>query len=112
MPINGWHQAAVGKKEQNGDVEALNGALKRRLKQHLLLRGSSDFKTISEYKAWLCGVLKKANRLREKKLAEELAVMRPLDVKRFPEYSEEEVGVNTWGTIRVNAHDKGFLSPP
>jgi len=92
---------AVGKKEQNGDVEALNGALKRRLKQHLLLRGSSDFKTVEEYKAWLCGVLKKANRLKEKKLLEELAVMRPLDVKRLPEYSEEEVGVNTWGTIRV-----------
>ena len=92
---------AVGKKEQNGDVEALNGALKRRLKQHLLLRGTSDFKTVAEYKAWLCGVLKKANRLREKKLGEELAVMRPLDVKRFPEYSEEDVGVSTWGTIRV-----------
>ena len=36
----------VGKKEQNGDVEALNGALKRRLKQHLLLRGSRDFDTV------------------------------------------------------------------
>ena len=92
---------AVGKKEQNGDVEALNGALKRRLKQQLLLRGSSDFKTVAEYKAWLCGVLKKANRLREGKLAEELAVMRPLDVKRFPEYSENEVTVSTWGTIRI-----------
>ena len=92
---------AVGKKEQNGDVEALNGALKRRLKQRLLLRGSSDFKTVEEYKAWLRGMLKKANRLREEKLAEELAVMRPLDVKRFPEYSEEDVGVSTWGTIRI-----------
>jgi len=92
---------AVGKKEQNGDVEALNGALKRRLKQHLLLRGSSDFKTVAEYEIWLHGVLKKANRLREEKLAEELAVMRPLDVKRFPEYSEVEVSVSTWGTIRI-----------
>jgi len=107
---------AVGKKEQNGDVEALNGALKRRLMQHLLLRGSSDFKTVEEYEAWLRGVLKKANRLREEKLAEELAVMRPLDVKRFPEYSEEEVGVSTWGTIRVkqNAYSvpsrlKGYM---
>ena len=94
---------AVGKKEQNGDVEALNGALKRRLKQHLLLRGSSDFKTVDEYKAWLRGVLKKANRLREEKLSKELAVMKSLDVKRLPEYSEKAVGVNIWGTIRVTA---------
>ena len=42
-----------GAKEQNGDVEALNGALKRRLKQHLLLRGSSDFETVQEYEHWL-----------------------------------------------------------
>ena len=34
---------AVGKKEQNGDVEAANGAFKRRVKQHLLLRGSREF---------------------------------------------------------------------
>jgi len=40
---------AVGKKEQNGDVEALNGALKRRIKQHLLLRGSRDFETLEQY---------------------------------------------------------------
>ena len=33
----------VGAKEQNGDVEARNGALKRRLEQALLLRGSRDF---------------------------------------------------------------------
>ena len=46
-------------------------------------------------------MLKKANRLREEKLSEELVVMRPLDVKRFPEYSEVDVGVSTWGTIRI-----------
>jgi hypothetical protein len=36
----------IGKSEQNGDVEALNGALKRRLNQHLLLRGNRDFPTV------------------------------------------------------------------
>ena len=33
----------VGAKEQNGDVEASNGAIKRRLEQALLVRGSRDF---------------------------------------------------------------------
>jgi hypothetical protein len=92
---------AVGKKEQNGDVEALNGALKRRMKQHLLMRGNVDFESIAEYESWVHEVIQKANLLRETKLSEELAVMRSLNVKRLPEYSEEDVGVSTWGTIRV-----------
>ena len=36
----------IGEKEQNGDVEASHGVLKRRLAQHLLLRGSQDFESI------------------------------------------------------------------
>jgi len=91
----------VGKKEQNGDVEALNGVLKRRLKQHLLMRGSVDFESVTAYESWVHGVIEKANGLKETKLLEELAVMKPLQVKRLPEYSEEDIGVSTWGTIRV-----------
>ena len=37
---------AVGAKEQNGDVEASNGVLKRALEQGLLLRGHRDFASI------------------------------------------------------------------
>lgn len=92
---------AVGKKEQNGDVESLNGALKRRLKQHLLMRGSVDFESVNAYESWVHGVIVKANLLKETKLLEELAAMKPLQVKRLPEYSEEDIGVSTWGTIRV-----------
>lgn len=92
---------AVGQKQQNGDVEALNGALKRRLEQHLLLRGSRDFNSVAEYETWLHGVLVEANRLREKKLREELAVMRKLSVKRLPEFRVEKPVVTTWSTIRV-----------
>ena len=63
----------VGKKEQNGSVEASNGALKRRLKQELLLRGSRDFESQAAYAAWLEGVLRTRNRARSTRLAEELA---------------------------------------
>jgi len=91
----------VGKKEQNGDVEALNGSLKRRLNQHLLMRGSRDFESVEAYQAWLQGVLLKANALRCKRVTEELATMRPLSVKCLPEYTEEDVKVSCWSTIRV-----------
>jgi len=41
-----------GSDEQNGDVESLHRALKRRLVQHLLLRGSRDFQSVEEYRRW------------------------------------------------------------
>lgn len=91
----------VGKKEQNGDVEALHGALKRRLRQHLLLRGSADFESIEAYESWRDQVLEKANALRATKVREELAVMRPLEVGRLLEYRELRVPVTSWSTIRV-----------
>jgi len=92
---------AVGESHQNGDVEALNGSLKRRLNQHLLMRGSRDFASVEAYEAWLHGVLLKANALRSKRVQEELAAMRPLSVKCLPEYTVEEVRVSSWSTIRV-----------
>ena len=91
----------VGEKEQNGDIEASHGVLKRRLEQHLLLRGSRDFENEEVYERWLWEKIDAANRLRQAKLAEELAVMRPLMVSRLPEYRQESVVVTSWSTIRV-----------
>jgi hypothetical protein len=91
----------VGEKEQNGDIEASHGVLKRRLAQHLLLRGGRDFESEEGYERWLWEKIEAANRLREPKLADELAVMRPLMVSRLPEYRQESVLVTSWSTIRV-----------
>ncbi len=92
---------AVGKKEQNGDVESSNGALKRRLEQHLLMRGSRDFESVEAYERWIWGVLEKSNALRRERVKEELAAMRPLRVERLPEYVEIGTRVTTWSTIRI-----------
>jgi len=92
---------AVGKSHQNGDVESLNGALKRRLKQHLLLRGSRGFESLGEYERWVQGVMERANSLRQRRVQEDLEAMRPLQVKRLPEHSEEKVRVTSWSTINV-----------
>lgn len=91
----------VGEKEQNGDVEALNGALKHRLDQHLLLRGSRDFDSVEAYRAFLHAVLRGANSIREVRVVEERSLLRPLPKNWFPEYVEEDVGVTPWSTIRV-----------
>jgi hypothetical protein len=92
---------AIGAKEQNGDVEASNGALKRRLEQSLLVRGSRDFASVDEWQTFVHGVLRKANDRRGARVAEELAAMRPLAVNRLPEFKEERARVNAGSTIRV-----------
>lgn len=38
---------------QNGDVESSNNGLKRRLLQHLILRGSRDFESVNAYERWM-----------------------------------------------------------
>jgi transposase InsO family protein len=92
---------AVGEKNQNGDVEALHGALKRRLAQHLMLRASNDFESVQEYEAWLGLVIEKANRLRRRRLNEELTAMRPVTADRAPEFTEIDIRVTARSTIHV-----------
>jgi hypothetical protein len=93
----------VGKKHQNGDVESLNRWLKNRIEQHLLLRGSRDFASRGEYEAWVRELQRRSNGLRRERLVEELGAMRELVVERLAEYSEHQVRVTAWSTIRVKA---------
>lgn len=92
---------AVGAKEQNGDVEASNGALKRRLEQALLLRDDRDFESVEAWQAFVDEVVRKANTGRSTRVREELAAMRELDVKKLPEFAEEPVRVSEWSTVRI-----------
>jgi len=87
--------------DQNGDVESLNGHLKRRLAQHLLLRGYRDFAKAEAYDAFVLEVLHKANARRRVALAEELRAMRPLPPSRLSEYDELCCLVSQHSTIRV-----------
>jgi hypothetical protein len=91
----------IGAKEQNGDVEASNGAIKRRLNQALLVRGSRDFESVEAWETFVQEVLRKANGARGHRVAEDLAAMRPLVVSRLPEFTEEHLHVSEWSTIRV-----------
>jgi hypothetical protein len=89
---------------EHGDVESLNRHLKRRLEQHLILRGSRDFVSLEAYDQFVQGVLKAANAKRQKRLTEELEVMRPLPAGQLAEYREYEPVVSSQGLIRVNKH--------
>jgi len=93
----------IGAKEQNGDVEAGNRALKARLDQALLVRGSRDFETREAWQTFVNGVLRKANAGRGARLQEEMAAMRPLAATRLPEFVEESARVNAGSTIRLRS---------
>ncbi len=86
---------------ENGDVESHHRHLKRRLEQHLLLRGYRDFTSEAAYDQFLAAVLNQANALRAAKVAEELAVMGELPPTRLCEYDEVECQVSSHSTIRV-----------
>jgi hypothetical protein len=92
---------AIGESKQNGDVEASNGAIKRRLNQALLLRGSRDFESVDAWQAFVDEVARKANKNRGRRVAEDLAAMRELVVTKLPEYVVEEACVSDWSTIRI-----------
>lgn len=100
---------AVGKKEQNGSVEAHNGALKRLLTQNLLLRGSRDFESEKAFRDWLRDILLASNRPRGPQVAEEHEVMKPLIVERLRTYKTSRVRVTRNSTVRVNS---GIYSVP
>lgn len=87
--------------DENGDIEAANGAFGRALKQHLLLRGSRDFESFEEYEGWLQEIMRKRNRLRSKRLTEEFEVMKPLEASMLPAMREYRPRVSRNGTIQV-----------
>jgi hypothetical protein len=92
---------AVKCPNQNGDVESAQGHLKRRLKQHLLLRRSRDFPSGVDYAAFVAKVCTGINALRVTKVAEEMACLRPLPATRFPQAEEIATRVSCYSTTRV-----------
>jgi transposase InsO family protein len=86
---------------QNGDVESAQGHLKRRLKNHLILRGSHDFRDEAQYAAFVAKVCRGANALRIAKIAEELPLLQPLPARRYPETEEVTALVTGASVIHV-----------
>jgi hypothetical protein len=94
----------VASPNENGDVEASNGGLKRSLKQHLLLRGSRDFATVDAYEQFVADVIQRRNQGRQRQLAEEIAVMRRITQPPLAAYREWRVTVSPGSLIRIQTH--------
>lgn len=94
----------VGAPDENGDVEAANGAIKRALRQQLLLRGSRNFESVAVYEAFVYGVMTQRNQGRQAQLAEEQAAMKRLPPAALALYRERRVRVSAGSLLRIQTN--------
>ena len=90
---------------ENGDVESANNHLKQRLDQALLLRGSRAFASREDYMVFVATVIAQANAHRQKRFAEERAVLKRLPNDRLDTADLlSGVRVNSSSTIQVRTN--------
>jgi hypothetical protein len=74
-----------------------------------LRRGSRDFASLPEYEEFLRQLLRRRNQTRREKVAEEVALLRPLPERRLEAYTVERQRVTRASTIQVR---NNFYSVP
>ena len=86
-----------GLAHENGAIEGPHAHLKRSLQQALLLRGSSDFADLADYRRFVDEVVGHANARRRRALEIERARLKPLPSRRTDDHEEELVFVTRNG---------------
>lgn len=92
----------TGRPNENGDVEQRHYRLKRAVGQALMLRESSDFGSIAEYKEFLRLLLTQLNAGRRERLRVEMQYLRPLPAGRLESLKRERVKVASGSLIYVD----------
>ena len=90
-----------GKSHEDGVVEQKHNRSKKALAQALVLRGSSDFESLSAYQAFLREVVAAKNRRVAAELAAERPHLRPLPPAKVASYTKFVARVARWSTVRV-----------
>lgn len=90
-----------GVSHENGAIEASHGSFKRRLSQHLKLRGSTDFSSVRFYQDFIDHVVERLNRRCRQRFIEEQKHLQPLPQHHFVDYQEVSVRVTRSATIEV-----------
>jgi hypothetical protein len=101
------HYGLIGEKIQadhaheNGDIEQRHRRFKEAVEQALLLRGSRDFASREDYRRFLHELKDRLNAGRHERLAEELAVLRPLPARRLEACQRRRCRVDQGSLIHV-----------
>ena len=102
------HYRMEGRKTQaaspheNGDVEQRHYRFKQALEQSLLMRGSRDFDSRSDYAAFLGKLFDQLNQGRRQRFQEEVKALRHLPLRRLEACKRLTVRVAPSSTIRVH----------
>jgi hypothetical protein len=91
----------TGRPNENGDIEQRHHRFKRALEQALLLRGSRDFGSVTEYELFLKHLFEQLNGGRKERLVEEMEVLRPLPERHFDSAKRVRVRVSSGSLITV-----------
>jgi len=83
----------LGVAHENGSIEGPHAHLKRTLQQALLLRSSSDFPSLDDYRRFVDEIVGRANAGRRQALEVGRAQLKPLPPRRTDDHEEELVTV-------------------
>jgi hypothetical protein len=89
---------------ENGDCEQSHHRFKTALDQALMLRGSRDFDGRDEYVSFLRGLFGQLNKGRQKRLDEELPLLRSLPRSRIESAKRLQVRVDRGSTLHVQGN--------
>jgi hypothetical protein len=86
---------------ENGDVESSHRHFKKAVDQALLMRGSREFESVSQYEQFLQEIVDRRNLGRKKRFDEELPELRSLPEERVASFRRETMRVNTGSLIHI-----------
>lgn len=98
-----------GVAHENGAIEGPHGHLKRAIEDALLLRGSRDFDTLADYRAFVDALVGRRNARNRKRIDAERPALRPLPARRAEDGEDTMVTVTSSGGFMLR---RVFYSVP
>ena len=86
-----------GVAHENGSIESSNGHLKAALEDALLLRGTRDFASLSDWRRFVDEITGRRNARNRKRIEAERPLLLPLPARRTADYEEKIVIVTSSG---------------
>ena len=90
-----------GKAHENGAIESPHRHIKNRIQQSLIVRGSTNFTSVDEYRAFIKEVVKQHNRRASQFIEVERAALQLLPATKATDYTELVAVVSCASTIDV-----------
>jgi hypothetical protein len=90
-----------GVSNENGSIEKSHDLLKNAIRQQLMLRGSSNFTSLDEYRSFISNLITSRNSIRIERLEEEFKLLKPLPTKKYYAPVIIETKVSQFSTVRI-----------